>query len=67
MQNKEIRALASTAGIRLWQIAEQIGINDGNFSRRLRHELSSSEREHVLMIIKELAAEQLAKEKEGSR
>ena len=44
--NKEIRDAARDAGVRLWQIAECIGMNDGNFSRKLRRELPDQERMH---------------------
>jgi hypothetical protein len=37
--NKEIQITARDAGVRLWQVAERIGMNDGNFSRKLRREL----------------------------
>lgn len=55
--NKQIRDAARDAGIRLWQVAERLGINDGNFSRKLRRELPPSEREKVLNIIQELSQE----------
>jgi hypothetical protein len=55
--NKEIRDAARDAGVRLWQIAERIGMNDGNFSRKLRRELPDQEKKDVLEIIKTLAAE----------
>ena len=55
--NMEIRAAAKRAGIFLWQIAERVGVNDGNFSRKLRRELPADEREKILCIIDELAAE----------
>ena len=41
--------------IRLWQIAEALGITDGNFSRRLRRELSETDKERILHIIDNLA------------
>ena len=44
-------------GVRLWQIAGKLGINDGNFSRRLRYELSEDEKQKILEIINELAEE----------
>lgn len=31
--NKQIRDAAKEAGICLWQVAEKLGVNDGNFSR----------------------------------
>lgn len=55
--NMEIRNAAKRAGIRLWQVAERIGVNDGNFSRKLRQELPPQEREKILVIINEMAAE----------
>lgn len=60
--NKDIRKAAKEAGICLWQVAEKLGINDGNFSRKLRRELLPAEREKVLDIIRELSQE---KQKEG--
>lgn len=58
--NMEIRAAAKRAGIFLWQIAERVGVNDGNFSRKLRRELPAEEQEKILSIIDELAAERAA-------
>lgn len=55
MKNKEIRTAAKTAGVRLWQIAEVLGINDGNFSRKLRRELPQEEKTKILAIIEGLA------------
>lgn len=55
--NMEIRTAAKLAGVRLWQVAERVGVNDGNFSRKLRRELPPDEREKILTIINELAAE----------
>lgn len=55
--NKEIRDAARDAGVRLWQVAERIGMNDGNFSRKLRRELPDQEKKEILEIIKTLAAE----------
>lgn len=57
MKNKEIRDAAKAAGICLWQVADKLGINDGNFSRKLRRELPAEEREKVLSIIRELSLE----------
>lgn len=54
MKNKDIREAAKQAGVFLWQIAERLGVNDGNFSRKLRRELSSQEREKIMEIINEL-------------
>lgn len=58
MRNTEIRNAAKRAGVRLWQIAERLGMNDGNFSRKLRQELSEAERARVLEIIADLEKEE---------
>lgn len=55
--NTEIREAAKRAGVRLWQIAAEIGVNDGNFSRKLRRELPNEEKEHILNVIQQLSAE----------
>ena len=57
MHNKEIRTAAKNAGICLWEIAAAYGINDGNFSRKLRKELPQEEKEKILAIIGQLAQE----------
>lgn len=55
--NADIRIAAKSAGVCLWQIAERIGVNDGNFSRKLRRELSDQEKQELLKIIETLADE----------
>lgn len=55
--NRDIREAAKKAGVFLWQVAERVGVNDGNFSRKLRRELPPQERDKILSIIDELAAE----------
>lgn len=57
MNNHEIREAAEKRGVRLWQIAGKLGINDGNFSRKLRYELPENEKQKILDIINELAEE----------
>lgn len=57
MFNHDIRDAAKEAHVFLWQIADRIGINDGNFSRKLRKELSPEEKEKIMTIIDELAQE----------
>lgn len=57
MHNEEIRNAAKYAGVRLWEVAAAYGINDGNFSRKLRRELPQEEKEKILAIIDRLAQE----------
>lgn len=55
MCNMEIRIAAKSAGVCLWQVAEACGVNDGNFSRKLRKELTEDEKKKLLAIIDRLA------------
>ena len=55
--NQTIRDKAKTCGVRLWQVAEVYGCNDGNFSRKLRRELPEEEQRRILEIIEKLARE----------
>lgn len=57
MANQDVRRTAAGAGIRLWQIAEALGIADCNFSRKLRRELPAEEKERIFSIIRELSGE----------
>lgn len=57
MKNIEIRRAAAMYGLRLWQVAEAVGLNDSAFSRKLRRELSPEDKERVLAAIEELAKE----------
>jgi len=56
MNNQDIKQEITEAGFKLWQIAEALNINDGNFSRKLRKELTAEEKEHIRSIIAELKA-----------
>lgn len=57
MQNVEIRRTAAGAGVRLWQIAEAMGMTDSQFSRKLRREFSQEDKEKAFSIIRELSKE----------
>ena len=56
--NYDIREAIARANLRNWQGAAKLGINDGNFSRKLRFELAKTEKQRVFQIIKELKSEQ---------
>lgn len=58
MQNYEIREAATKAGVKNWQIAEKLGIHEGTFSRKLRHELPYDEKQKIFDIISDLENEQ---------
>lgn len=55
--NRDVRARAAGAGVRLWQIAAELGIADSSFSRKLRKELPQEERERIFAIIEKLSKE----------
>lgn len=59
MTNQDIRRAAAGSGVKLWQIAETLGVADYNFSRKLRKELPADEdeKEKIFSIIAELAKE----------
>lgn len=54
MQNELVRQAAKAAGVRLWEVAECFGLNDGNFSRKLRKPFSADEEARALAIIASL-------------
>ncbi len=58
MANEEIREFARERGVRLWQVAEALGINDGNLSRKLRHELPAAEQDAIRELISEIAGKE---------
>ena len=55
MMNRRIREFAKAQGVKLWEIADHIGINDSNFSRKLRHELPENEQNRLLVVIATIA------------
>ena len=57
VNNQDIRNAAKKADIKLWQIAEKLGIWDATLSRKLRKELPQEEKEKIIGIIAELAKE----------
>lgn len=53
--NNEIRVAANTARVRLWEIADAIGLSDSSFSRKLRKEFSDTEKKgKILGVIESL-------------
>ena len=58
MYNYDIKQYAKQNHVKLWQLAERLGINDGNLSRRLRREFTEDEKARVKAIIDDIAAGQ---------
>ena len=54
MRNKDLRDYARVKDVKLWEVAEKIGICDSNFSRLLRRELSTERKEELKRFIDEI-------------
>lgn len=57
--NQDIRSLAESKNVRMWQIADRYGLHEGNFSRKMRKPLSDADRERIISIINEIANEEV--------
>lgn len=55
--NMDIKNRAKKNGVYLWEIADKLGIIDCNFSRKLRKELPTAEKQEIFKIIDDIAAE----------
>ena len=55
LANRDVKLAAAGAGVRMWQIADELGMLDSNFSRKLRHELAQGEKERIFKIIEKLS------------
>ncbi len=55
--NKEIKTRAKEKGVFLWEVADKIGMIDTSFSRKLRKELPTAEKQRIFKIIDDIAAE----------
>lgn len=64
MENIEIRHEAEKNGLKLWEVAEALGITDSTFSRKLRRELPSEQRDHILRMIGKIAERKAEREAE---
>jgi hypothetical protein len=53
--NQDIRDYAKQLGVKLWQVADAIGITDGQFSRKLRYELEPAEKQNIMKLISQIA------------
>lgn len=55
MNNVEIRGLCFRYGLKQWQVAEAIGMNESVFSRKLRRELPQEDKQRIMEAIERLA------------
>jgi predicted XRE-type DNA-binding protein len=54
-KNQKLREYAKSKNVKLWEVAEVLGMQDSAFSRKLRKELSNTERDNILSIIDKVA------------
>lgn len=57
MTNNDVRRAAAGAGVKLWQVADKLGIADCSLSRKLRKELPQEEKDRIFDIIDKLSKE----------
>ena len=57
MSNEALRRFSARIGVKLWQVAEALGIADTSLSRKMRKELPPDEKERIVRIIRELSQE----------
>lgn len=58
MANAEIRAKIAFTGVKQYKIAEALGMAETAFSRKLRKELSDTDKSRILSVIDKLSGKQ---------
>ena len=56
--NNDVRERAHSAGVFLWQIADELGIYDSTLCRMMRKELSDDLKDEIFHIIDKLSNEE---------
>lgn len=57
LANTDIRKAAKEKGVRFWEVANATDISEPTMTRKMRVELPTEEKQRILSIIDELAAE----------
>ena len=55
--NADIRAKLAITGVKQFEVADRLNINETSLSRKLRRELQDSEKQRIFAIIDEIAAQ----------
>ena len=55
MKNVELRTYALNHGVKLWEIAEKMGVSECTFSKSLRREFDTKKKAGIMKIIDELS------------
>lgn len=67
MRNVAIREQAKSSGVRLWEIADALGVSEATVTRMLRRELLEAEQRKILNIVAVLAQRKEAEAHENAR
>jgi predicted XRE-type DNA-binding protein len=54
-RNQDIKDICKTKRVRLWRVAEAMGIRDSELSRLLRYEITAEKRAEILNTIDRLS------------
>ena len=57
LNNQSIRAAAKNRGVKLYEVAERLGVSQATITRKLYFELPEDEQQRLLSIIDEIAAQ----------
>jgi len=55
--NNDVRDAVAGAGFFMWQLAAELGLSDGALSRKLRTELTASEKEACFKAVERMKAQ----------
>lgn len=58
MLGNEVKALIKSNGLKCWQVAQEWGMHDSNFSRKLRNPFNENDTKKLYEIIEKLTAQQ---------
>ena len=58
--NSDIRRMVKENGFLLWQLADALGIYDGNLSRKLRKELTTEQKAQIISAIEQMSLQRKA-------
>lgn len=57
LNNSDLRKSAKENGVALWEIADRLNISEPTMTRKLRRELPAEEKQRIISLIDEIAAE----------
>lgn len=58
--NEDIKSYAKLNKVKLWQIADALGITDTQLSRKLRYELEPDMKRKIMKLIDQIAVKKTA-------